>query len=71
MYDPLWKPALIFEAVVNVTFVLFSIFLLVQMYRKKSTFPCWIIFYYVMNLIVLIIDYVLMANLELVVQMDE
>ncbi|MBT2291765.1 DUF2569 domain-containing protein [Paenibacillus albidus] len=71
VYDPLWKPALIFEAVVNVTFVLFSIFLLVQMYRKKATFPRWIIFYYVTNLIVLIIDYVLLANIELVQQMNE
>ncbi|ULO07010.1 DUF2569 domain-containing protein [Paenibacillus sp. 19GGS1-52] len=70
-YDSMWKPSLIFESVANVVFVLFSIFLLVLLYQKKSTFPRWAIFYYVTNLLVLIVDYVLMANIEVLQTLDE
>lgn len=70
-YDSMWKPSLIFESVANIVFVLFSIFLLVLLYLKKSTFPRWAIFYYATNLLVLIVDYVLMANIEVLQTMDE
>ncbi|ASA25503.1 DUF2569 domain-containing protein [Paenibacillus donghaensis] len=70
-YDPLWKPALIFEAAANIFFLLGAVFLLVLMYRKKATFPRWMIFYYAGNLLVLIIDYVLMDNIQILKDMNE
>lgn len=71
VYDPLWGPLLIFEAVSNTVFMLLTVYLLVQMYRKKASFPRWMIFFYAGNLLVLIIDYVLLLNIPLAAEFAE
>lgn len=65
MYDPLWKPIIIFEAVYNVLFLLFSIIILVQFYRKKLMVPRLMILFYSLSLGVGIVDYILMQQIDL------
>jgi hypothetical protein len=71
VYDPLWKPTLIFELAGNAVFILFAAFLVVWMYRKKASFPRWIILFYAANTLFHIVDYVLLTNIPLLAEFGE
>lgn len=62
-YHTLWKPTLLFEVIANVVIVLLVAYLLTLLYNKKSVFPHWLIFFYLGNLLVLIVDAVLLSNI--------
>ncbi|MBO9597224.1 MAG: DUF2569 domain-containing protein [Cohnella sp.] len=70
VYDPLWAPLLIFELVVNTLFILFGIFCLYNMYRKKSIFPKLMIIVYSSSLAVAIIDYIWLNQISIVNEYD-
>lgn len=71
VYDPLWKPTLIFELAGNVVFLFFAAFLVVLMYRKKASFPRWMILFYAANTLFHIVDYVLLTNIPLLAEFGE
>jgi hypothetical protein len=62
-YHALWKPTLLFEVIANIVIVLLIAYLLILLYNKKSVFPRWLIFFYLANLLVLIVDAVMLANI--------
>ncbi|WP_054943070.1 DUF2569 domain-containing protein [Paenibacillus ihuae] len=62
-YHNLWRPTLLFEVIANIVIVLLAAYLLILLYNKKSVFPRWLIFFYLGNLLVLIVDAVLLSNI--------
>ncbi|GGD55637.1 DUF2569 domain-containing protein [Paenibacillus nasutitermitis] len=63
VYHWLWAPSLIFEALYNILLLLFSIFILVCFYRKKTILPVLMICFYSTGLIVVILDYILLNQI--------
>ncbi|MDK8180555.1 DUF2569 domain-containing protein [Paenibacillus sp. UMB4589-SE434] len=70
-YHPLLAPTILFEIVLNLVVGGLSIFALVQMYRKKSSFPKLIITLYIMFAIIQIIDYALIMQIPLLNEMSD
>ncbi len=64
-YHVLWKPIIVFEALYNLTFFLFSIYILFNFYSKKMIFPRLMIIFYSASLIIGIIDLILMYQIPL------
>jgi len=71
LYDPLWKPIIIFEAIYNILFFIFSIYILVQFYRKKSIVPRLMIIFYSISLFIGIFDYILLQQIEIAKQLED
>lgn len=63
LYHPLWGPVLIFEAVYNSLFIVFSFWCLIAMYRKQARFPKLMMIFYGVSLLASIADYGLMAQI--------
>lgn len=70
-YDPLWKPLLIFEAVYNVAFFFFTIYILVQFYRKKSMVPRLMIIFYGVSLVIGIVDFIFLNQIALAKELED
>ncbi|MFS0727689.1 DUF2569 domain-containing protein [Paenibacillus sp. 1P07SE] len=63
LYYPLFGPVLIFEAVKNVLFMAFTIFILVCFYRKKRIVPRLMIMFYSLLLLISIIDAIIIYQI--------
>ncbi|MFD2117894.1 DUF2569 domain-containing protein [Paenibacillus yanchengensis] len=70
-YDPLWKPTLIFETVYNILFSIFTLFILVQFYRKKGIIPRLMIVFYSLSLLVGIFDYIMLQQIPLAKELED
>ncbi|RKP57999.1 DUF2569 domain-containing protein [Cohnella endophytica] len=64
MYHVLWGPLLVFELVVNASLFLLVLYCLYSMYRKQSIFPRLIIILISLGLVVGIIDYILIFQIQ-------
>ncbi|MGZ9583687.1 DUF2569 domain-containing protein [Paenibacillus marinisediminis] len=71
LYHPLWGFTIIFAGVFNTLNLLFSIYCLINMYRKKTIFPKLMIAFYTLSLIIAIVDYVLMSQLPIANGLDD
>lgn len=67
--EPAWKPVIWFERIYSPVMLVFTIFVLVQFYRKKAAVPKLMIAFYLLNALIAIILFVLtqqaMVTLEL------
>lgn len=70
LYDPLWGTLIIFELLSNILLFLFCVFSLIIMYRKKSIFPRLMIIFYSSNFCLLVIDYLLLNQISIAVQLQ-
>jgi magnesium-transporting ATPase (P-type) len=70
-YHAWWGPVLIFETVYNVLFLIFSVYTLITFYRKKSIFPRLMIMFYSVSLAVGIIDYLLLLQIPMAVELED
>jgi hypothetical protein len=61
-YDPMWAPALLFEAISAVSFLVLLSLAAVLMFQKRATFPFVMIAVYVLNLVVTIIDHEMVSR---------
>ncbi|MFD1178378.1 DUF2569 domain-containing protein [Paenibacillus puldeungensis] len=64
-YHPLWGPTLIFEVVCNSLLLLFSLYILIMLYRKKSALPRLMIVLLSVSLLAEIIDTLLLFQIPL------
>ncbi|WP_369417976.1 DUF2569 domain-containing protein [Cohnella mopanensis] len=71
VYDPLWAPALVYEALYNVLMFAFCIYCLINLYSKKTIFPRLMIIGYSSGLIFGIIDYVLITQIPLANELED
>ncbi|OMF37757.1 hypothetical protein BK133_04260 [Paenibacillus sp. FSL H8-0548] len=71
VYHALWGPAIIFELVYNILLILFSVYSLIQFYRKKAIFPRLMIIFYSVSFIVGVIDSVLLYQIPLAREMED
>lgn len=70
-YHPLWAPTFIYETIYFFAMAVFSIFILVQFYRKKSIVPRLMIIFFSVSLMSNIIDYLLVLQIPLAEEMDK
>jgi len=71
LYDPLWKPTILFESIYHVASVVFSIYILIQFYRKKSIVPRLIIILYSASVVIGIIDYILLQQIAVAQEFED
>ena len=64
-YHPLWAPVIIYEAAFNILFLLFSIYILFNLYAKKIILPKLMIIFYSASLISGIIDYAALQQIPM------
>ncbi|MEK4508807.1 MULTISPECIES: DUF2569 domain-containing protein [Paenibacillus] len=67
-YHALWGPIIIFETVYNIIFLFFAVYILIQLYQKKSIFPRLMIIFYIASLLAVTIDIILMYQIPLAQQ---
>ncbi|WP_438449235.1 DUF2569 domain-containing protein [Gorillibacterium sp. sgz5001074] len=70
-YHPLWGPTIIFEAVFNAASFIFCVYLLINLYKKKTIFPRLMIIFYSVSLAVGIMDYLLILQIPLTRELDD
>jgi hypothetical protein len=70
LYHPLMKPLLIGEAIGNTTTALFALVLLVFFFSKKRIFPRLAILYLVGNTLVVVLDFIVAAQIPLLARAD-
>lgn len=58
-YHALWAPVLIYELLVNITLLVFTIFLLILFHQKRAVFPRLMIALLVTQAIVMVLDHIL------------
>lgn len=71
VYDPLWKPLIIFETVGNIISMLLILLILVLLYAKKSMLPKVVIGMMIYNILLVAVDYSLMQQISLVDQIED
>ncbi|WP_229729813.1 DUF2569 domain-containing protein [Paenibacillus silvae] len=64
-YHPLWGPVIIFEAIYNILFLLFTVYVIVAFYRKKAILPRLMIIFYSLSLTVVIVDSLLLSQIPM------
>ncbi len=64
-YHPLWGPMIIFEAIYNILFLLFTVYVIVAFYRKKAILPRLMIIFYSLSLTVVIVDSLLLSQIPM------
>lgn len=69
-YHPLWGPFMIAEIIINMLLLIFCIYIIVKFYGKKSTLPRLMIIFYIVNLAIIIVDYILVLQIPLLREMD-
>lgn len=70
-YHPLWATVLIYETIYSFAIAVFSTFILVNFYRKKSMVPRLMIIFLSVSLMSNIIDYLLVIQIPLAEEMDK
>jgi hypothetical protein len=71
VYHPLWAPIIVFEAIYNVLFILFTLFVIVSFYQRKSIVPRLMIIFYGTSFIVGIVDTLLVFQIPLAREADD
>lgn len=71
VYHALWKPLIIFELLGNGLFLIFSVVLLYYFFSRKKELPRLIIIFYAANLLFILLDYLLAAQIPMVAEMDD
>lgn len=69
-YDSMWKPVLYFETAANALMLAFLLYCLVNFYRKKTILPVLMIVFYSANLLVGLIDYGMLSQIDIVQEYD-
>lgn len=64
-YHPLWGPMIIFEAIYNILFLLFTVYVIVAFYRKNAILPRLMIIFYSLSLAVVIVDSLLLSQIPM------
>ncbi|GBF76162.1 hypothetical protein PA598K_04610 [Paenibacillus sp. 598K] len=64
-YHPMWSNILVFEAIYNVFFLAFVIYILVLFYQKKSIVPRLIIVFYSLSLLFLFFNQLMLSQIPL------
>ena len=64
-YHPLWGPMIIFEAIYNILFLLFTVYVIVAFYRKKAILPRLMIIFYSLSLTVVIVDSLMLSQIPM------
>jgi hypothetical protein len=62
-YHPLWGPVLIFETLYNILLLIFCVYILFNLYKRKFILPRLMILFYSTSLIVGIIDSILLYQI--------
>ncbi|MGE6575358.1 DUF2569 domain-containing protein [Paenibacillus xylanexedens] len=70
-YHVLWGPLIIFEAIYNVVFLLFTIYIVVTFYRKKAILPRLMIIYYSVSLVLYTVDYILVLQIPMMRELED
>lgn len=69
-YDSMFVPLIVFEIIMNAAFVILLGIALYLMYKKKSAFPRLMIGYILFSLLASVLDYVLVNQVEILVEED-
>ncbi|WP_440962198.1 DUF2569 domain-containing protein [Paenibacillus nitricinens] len=69
-YHPLWGATVVFEIVFTLAILIFSVYILINFYGKKSILPRLLIIFYVLVPLVGIIDYILLIQIPLVRELE-
>lgn len=70
-YHPLWGPMIIFEAIYNILFLLFTVYVIVAFYRKKAMLPRLMIIFYSLSLVVGMVDYLLLYQIPIARELED
>lgn len=70
-YDPLWGPMVVFQIAYNVLLLLFTVYLLIQFYRKKAKLPRLMIIYFAAPVVFGAINLIMLYLIPLAQQFDE
>jgi hypothetical protein len=70
MYHPLWAPIIVFEAIYNVLFLLFSLYAIVSFYQKKAIVPRLMIIFYGISFLIGAIDTLLVYQIPAAKELD-
>ncbi|PYE47821.1 DUF2569 domain-containing protein [Paenibacillus barcinonensis] len=70
-YHPLWGPIIIFEAVFNLLFLLFTVYVIVAFYQRKAILPRLMIIFYSVSLIVGTVDYLLLYQIPMARELED
>jgi len=70
IYHALWQPLILFELIYNLLLFAFSIFILVCFYSKKKILPRLMIFYFVVSVLFVLIDYILFMQIPIARELD-
>lgn len=70
-YHPLWGPMIIFEAIYNILFLLFTVYVIVAFYRKKAMLPRLMIIFYSLSLVVGMVDYLLLYQIPMARELED
>lgn len=69
-YDPLWEPLIVFEVTASVLVLFFAVYCLYIMYRRKASFPKFMIVFLLANLVMGLIDYGIVSQIDIVKELD-
>ncbi|WP_251502498.1 DUF2569 domain-containing protein [Paenibacillus polysaccharolyticus] len=70
-YHPLWAPIIIFEAIYNILFLLFTVYVIVAFYRKKAILPRLMIIFYSLSLVVGMVDYLILYQIPMARELED
>ncbi|MGQ8871199.1 DUF2569 domain-containing protein [Paenibacillus sp. TSA_86.1] len=70
-YHPLWAPIIIFEAVFNLLFLVFTVYVMLAFYRKKAMLPRLMIIFYSLSLTVGVVDYLLLYQIPMARELED
>jgi hypothetical protein len=62
-FAPFWKPLLLSEIFVNISFIVIGIYMIVLFFEKKKQFPPWFIGFWLVNLVWIVADAVVVSML--------
>jgi hypothetical protein len=62
-YHPLWAPTIIFEAFIDGGIILYSLYIILNFYQKKSVVPRLMISFYSLSLLIAVIEYLFMLQI--------
>jgi hypothetical protein len=63
-YDPYWMVAFILELFINLLFIIYSLFLILLLVNRRTTFPRHYIILRVLNLLLVFADFILVSQID-------
>lgn len=70
-YHPLWGPVIIFEALYNISFLVFCIYILFAFYGKKAVLPRLMIVFYSLSFFVGVVDLILLYQIPIIRETED